>query len=186
MAVRWPERVRGAVWRFGDDVSTDLLAPGAYAVEPLDVQKVHTLESLDPGFARGVRPGDVVVAGKNFGCGSSRETAPEGLLALGVGCVVAGSFARLFLRNAVAIGLPVIQCTGASEAFEQGDEIEVELDTGRVRNVGTGVVLAGEPLPDEMLEILAAGGILAVLRAQVEQAGGPVGVDSEIASPPGG
>jgi 3-isopropylmalate/(R)-2-methylmalate dehydratase small subunit len=171
MAVRSPERVRGAVWRFGDDVSTDLLSPGSYAVEPLDVRKLHTLESLDPGFASGVRPGDVVVAGKNFGCGSSRETAPEGLLALGVGCVVAGSFARLFLRNAVAIGLPVVPCAGASEAFDQGDQIEVELHTGRVRNLGTGVVLAGEPLPEEMLEILAAGGILALLRAQAERAG---------------
>ena len=186
MAARSPERVRGAVWRFGDDVSTDLLAPGAYAVEPLDVRKVHTLESLDPAFARDVRPGDVVVAGRNFGCGSSRETAPEGLLALGVGCVVAGSFARLFLRNAIAIGLPVIPCAGASEAFERGDEIEVELDTGHVRNVGTGVVLAGEPLPTEMLEILSAGGILAVLRAQAERAEGPVGVDSKIGSPLGG
>lgn len=173
------------MWRFGDDISTDLLAPGAYALDPLEVRRLHTLESVDPRFAREVEPGDVVVAGRNFGCGSSRETAPEGLLALGVGCVVAGSFARLFLRNAVAIGLPVLPCPGAPEAFEPGDAIEVDLAAGTVRNPTTGVEVRGEPLPEEMREILAAGGILAVLRARIGgDAGGP-GVDSRPGSPGG-
>ncbi len=157
--------MRGRAWVFGDDVSTDLLAPGAYAVDPLEVRKMHTLEAVDPSFAREVRPGDVVVAGRNFGCGSSRETAPEALKALGVGCVVAESFARLFLRNAVAIGLPVLPCPGVRRVASPGDELEVDLGAGTVRNRRTGALVRGEPLPPEMREILAAGGILALLRS---------------------
>lgn len=165
--------LRGRVWLFGDDISTDLLAPGAYALETLEVRRMHTLESVDPRFAREVEPGDVVVAGRNFGCGSSRETAPEGLLALGVGCVVAASFARLFLRNAVAIGLPVLTCPGAPEAFEPWDVAEVDLAAGTVRNLTTGAEVRGQPLPAEMRRILAAGGILALLRDGTDgEAGG--------------
>ncbi len=163
--------VRGRAWVFGDDVSTDLLAPGAYALAPLEERKLHTLEALEPRFAREVRPGDVVVAGRNFGCGSSRETAPEALKALGVGCVVAASFARLFLRNAVAIGLPVLPCPGAREVVATGDEVEVDLERGRLRDLRTGAEVRGEPLPPEMREILAAGGILALLRATPPGAG---------------
>lgn len=157
--------IAGRVWRFGDDISTDLLSPGEYALAPPEEQKLHTLESVDPRFAQDVRPGDVVVAGRNFGCGSSRESAPENLRALGVGCVVADSFARIFLRNAVAISLPVLTCAGAHAAFAGGEEIEVDLATGLVRSRATGRVLQGEPLPAEMREILAGGGILAALRA---------------------
>lgn len=163
--------VRGRAWAFGDDVSTDLLAPGAYALAPLEERKLHTLEALEPRFAREVRPGDVVVAGRNFGCGSSRETAPEALKALGVGCVVAASFARLFLRNAVAIGLPVLPCPGAREVVATGDEVEVDLERGRLLDLRTGAEVRGEPLPPEMREILAAGGILALLRATPPGAG---------------
>jgi 3-isopropylmalate/(R)-2-methylmalate dehydratase small subunit len=104
-----------------------------------------------------------VVAGRDFGCGSSRETAPENLKELGVACVVADSFARLFLRNAVAIGLPVLPCPGASSAFSPGSDIEVDLATGNVRNIDAGTVLHGEPLPESMRRILNAGGMLAVL-----------------------
>ncbi len=156
--------VRGRAWVFGDDVSTDLLAPGAYAVDPLEERKLHTLEAVDPRFAREVRPGDVVVAGRNFGCGSSRETAPQALKALGVGCVVAESFARLFLRNAVAIGLPVLPCPGVRETVGPGDEVEVDLGVGVLRNLRTRAALRGEALPREMQEVLAAGGILGLLR----------------------
>ena len=153
----------GKVWRFGDDVSTDLLSPGTYAVDPVEVRMQHCLESLNPRFPGEVTKGDVVVAGRNFGCGSSRETAPENLAALGVGCVVVDSVARIFLRNAIAIGLPVMVCPGAGEAFQDGDHIEIDLESGRVANPVTGVELAGEPLPPEMREILDAGGILSVL-----------------------
>ena len=159
------DRIAGKVWCFGDDISTDLLSPGEYALAPPEEQKLHTLESVDPRFAQEVQPGDVVVAGRNFGCGSSRESAPENLRALGVACVVADSFARIFLRNAVAISLPVLACAGARAAFAEGDEIEIDLATGRVRSRATGRVLQGEPLPAEMREILSSGGILAALRA---------------------
>lgn len=155
----------GRVWKFGDDISTDLLAPGAYAVAPLEERKRHVLESVRPEFPGEVRPGDVVVAGRNFGCGSSRETAPEGLQALGVACVVAESFARIFFRNAVALGLPVLPCPGVSDLFEDGDLAEVVVSEARVRNVRTGRELRGRPLPPLMLEILQAGGILERLRA---------------------
>jgi 3-isopropylmalate/(R)-2-methylmalate dehydratase small subunit len=161
--MRGSDVIAGSVWRFGDDVSTDLLSPGEYALAPVEARKAHCLESLNPRFPVEVALGDVVVAGRNFGCGSSRETAPESLQALGVACVVAESFARLFLRNAVAIGLPVLACPGVAAAFTDGDRAEVDLAAGEVRNVGTGAVLRGEPLPPEMREILAAGGILAAL-----------------------
>jgi 3-isopropylmalate/(R)-2-methylmalate dehydratase small subunit len=156
----------GRVWRFGHDISTDLLSPGAYAVDPVEVRRQHVLESVNPDFATQVRTGDVVVAGRNFGCGSSRETAPENLHSLGVACVVAESFARIFLRNAVAIGLPVLVCPGAHEAFADGDSVEVDLAAGRVVSTTTGTEVQGEPLPEGMREIIAAGGILAQLHAR--------------------
>jgi len=161
--------IAGRVWKFDNDISTDLLSPGAYAVASLEVRKLHVLESVNPSFASEVEAGDVVVAGMNFGCGSSRETAPENLKALGVACVVTESLARIFMRNAVAVGLPVLVCEGIHDAFTDGQQIEIDLATGLVTNVTTGVQLQGDSLPDEMREILAAGGILAVLRAQ----GGP-------------
>ncbi len=159
------EVMRGRVWVFGDDISTDLLSPGAYAVDPVEVRKLHVLESVDPAFASSVRPGDLLVAGANFGCGSSRETAPENLKALGIACVVAGSFARIFLRNAIAIGLPILICPDAPLIVDTGDEAEVDLTSGMFRNVATGETARGEPLPPEMRQILAAGGILATLRS---------------------
>jgi len=155
---------RGRAWVFGDDISTDLLSPGIYAAEALPERVKHTLEPIRAQFAREVRPGDVVVAGRNFGCGSSRETAPEQLKALGVGCVVAESLARIFLRNAVAIGLPVLVCPGISAAVSDGDEVEVDLARGAVTNRRTGAVRQGSPLPAVMQEILAAGGIMPLLR----------------------
>ncbi len=157
------------VWRFDDDVSTDVLSPGAYAIDPVQVRMLHVLESVNPGFASQVRPGDVIVAGRKFGCGSSRETAAENLKVLGVACVVAESFARIFMRNAVAVGLPVLVCAGVHAAFADGDRAEIDLASGLVRNVDRNLDLSGESLPEEMLEILTAGGILAVLRESAGQ-----------------
>lgn len=156
--------LRGRVWRFDHDISTDVLSPGAYAVDPVEVRKLHVLESVNPAFASGVEPGDVIVAGRNFGCGSSRETAPENLKALGVACVAAESISRLFMRNAIAVGLPILVCTGIHAAFADGDGIEIDLASGRAVNLESGVEVQGDSLPDEMREILAAGGILTVLR----------------------
>lgn len=156
----------GRVWRFDHDISTDVLSPGQYAVDPVEVRRLHVLESVNPSFAPDVRPGDVVVAGRNFGCGSSRETAPENLRSLGVACVVAESFSRIFMRNAVALGLPVVVCRGVHGGFADGDRIEVDLARGRITNLGSGAELQGDPLPSEMRDILNAGGILAVLGNQ--------------------
>ena len=158
--------LRGRVWKFDHDISTDVLSPGQYAVDPVEIRKLHVLESVNPAFAAEVQTGDVIVAGRNFGCGSSRETAAENLRALGVACVVAESLARIFLRNAVAVGLPVMICPGVHAAFADGDAIEVDLGSGRVFGERSGASLVGEPLPDEMREILAAGGMLATLRSQ--------------------
>lgn len=158
------DSLRGRVWRFDHDISTDVLSPGAYAVDSVEVRKLHTLESVNPAFASDVRSGDIVVAGRNFGCGSSRETAAENLKVLGVACVAAESFSRLFMRNAVAVGLPVLVCAGVHAAFADGDRIEIDLASGVARGAGSGTELQGDPLPEEMRQILAAGGILAVLK----------------------
>lgn len=158
--------LRGRVWRFDHDVSTDVLSPGQYAVDPVEVRKLHVLESVNPAFSAEVRPGDVVVAGRNFGCGSSRETAAENLKALGVACVAAESFSRLFMRNAVAVGLPVVVCAGIHDAFADGDDVEINLANGTVVNRQSGATLGFDSLPQEMLQILNAGGILAVLSNQ--------------------
>ena len=158
--------LQGRVWSFDHDISTDVLSPGAYAIDPVEVRKLHVLESVNPAFAPGVEPGDIIVAGRNFGCGSSRETAPENLKALGIACIAAESFSRLFMRNAIAVGLPVLVCAGVHGAFTDGDGIEIDLTSGRVRNVTSGSDLQGDSLPEEMRKILAAGGILAVLRNQ--------------------
>jgi 3-isopropylmalate/(R)-2-methylmalate dehydratase small subunit len=162
--------IRGKVWKFGDAISTDLLSPGQYALDPLEIRMRHVLESVDPDFASGVRPGDVVVAGHNFGCGSSRETAAENLKALGVACVAAESLSRLFMRNAIAVGLPVLIADGIHRAFSGGDDIEIDLAEGTARNPATGTLSRGEPLPEEMRRIVAAGGILEVLRQGGEPA----------------
>ncbi len=156
----------GKVWRFDHDISTDVLSPGQYALDAVEVRMLHVLESLNPSFAPEVAEGDIVVAGRNFGCGSSRETAAENLKALGVACVVAESFARLFMRNAVALGLPVVACSGIHDAFADGDHIEIDLGTGVIVNSDEGTELQGDSLPPEMRNILQAGGILAVLREQ--------------------
>jgi len=160
--------MQGRVWKFDHDISTDVLSPGAYAVAPVEVRKLHVLESVNPSFASDCRQGDIIVAGTNFGCGSSRETAPENLQAVGVACVVTESLSRIFMRNAVALGLPVLVCEGIHEGFKDGQQIEIDLATGRVRNLTTGNEFRGDPLPQEMRKILSAGGILAVLRAQRE------------------
>ncbi len=162
------DHMMGRVWKFDNDISTDVLSPGQYAVDPVEVRKLHVLESVNPEFAPNVEPGDIVVAGSNFGCGSSRETAAENLRALGVACVVAESFARIFMRNAVAVGLPVVVCQGVHDSFSDGDTGRVVLSEGSVTNIDTGAALVGDSLPAEMRDILAAGGILNVLQSQSE------------------
>jgi len=160
--------VSGRVWRFGDDVDTDALAPGAYMKASLDVLASHCLESLDPGFAQAVRPGDVVVAGRNFGLGSSREQAAQALVHLGVAAVVARSFAGIFHRNALNLGLPVVVCEEAGR-LQAGERVEVDAGAGEIRRQD-GSSLACEPLPPFLLAMLADGGLVPHLERKLAAA----------------
>jgi len=157
--------IRGKVWRFGDHVDTDAITPALYMDAPMEEMKRHVMESLNPNFAGQVKAGDVIVAGKNFGCGSSRQTAPDAIKALYVGAVIAESFARIFFRNAVAIGLPIFPCPGVAGLFEEAEEVELDIPKALVTNSTRNIAISGPPLPGDILDILSRGGILALLEA---------------------
>nr|MDO8062887.1 3-isopropylmalate dehydratase small subunit [Candidatus Freyrarchaeum guaymaensis] len=164
-------KVRGRAWKFGDNIDTDVVIPGRYlTLRDPDEMASHAMEVVRPDFAGNVKPGDVVVAGKNFGCGSSREEAPFVLKRLGVGAIIAESFARIFFRNAINLGLPVIECKGVSEKVGEGDEVEVDLESGKVRNLTTGVELQGTVLPDFLMEIIRSGGAIEALKKKLKGA----------------
>ena len=151
----------GHAWVYGDNVDTDVLIPARYLTTSDEAELAkHALEDLDPAFATGVKPGDVIVAGRNFGCGSSREHAALALKGCGVQAVVASSFARIFFRNAINTGLVVVTCPEASAGCDQGDEIEVDVATGTVVDVTKGLSWVGEPMPDIVLGIVEAGGLV--------------------------
>ena len=156
--------IRGKVWKFGNNVDTDAITPGKYMSSPQAELMKHVLEVIDARFPREVKPGDIIVAGSNFGCGSSRESAPAALKTLGIGAVVAESFARIFFRNAIAIGLPAITCPGISASFADGDELELDLVSAKITNLIRGKTLYAQPLPEQMLEVLSQGGILPLLK----------------------
>ena len=159
--------VRGRVWKFGDHISTDYLAPGFAKEYPWEEQRKYILYIHKP-FTEGCRPGDVIVAGRNFGCGSSREGAPANIKKLGIGCIVAESFGRIFFRNCIANAVPVVACQGVSHLFEEGDQLELDFESSVVKNLTNGNQLQAPPLTPELLEIVKAGGILAFLRLQAE------------------
>jgi len=163
-------RLRGRAWKFGDDVNTDLIIPGKYLelTDPEEMSR-HAMEGVDPAFAERVGAGDIVVGGRNFGCGSSREHAPLALKYAGVGAVVAESYARIFYRNAINIGLPALECPGVSCAVEEGDLLEVDLAGGVVTNGRTGARIRFTPLPDFMVEVLNEGGLAAYIRRHMEE-----------------
>lgn len=150
--------VRGKAFVFGDRIDTDVLAPGPYMREPLAVLASHCLEAVDPDFAGQVRPGDIVVGGESFGIGSSREQAVQALAELGVGAIVARSFARIFYRNALNLGLPALVCADLEAA--RGDELEVRPAEGRILNHSSGRQFACEPIPPQLMEIVAGGGLM--------------------------
>lgn len=154
----------GRVWRFQDDISTDAIQPSRYMHlrSNLDELATHVFEDINPGFAGSVRPGDFVVAGKNFGMGSSREHAPLLLKLLGVRAVIARSFARIFYRNAINLGLAAVMCDTA--AIGEGEHLNLDLAEGSVRIVESGVLIPVQPMPQVMLNILADGGIVAHLQ----------------------
>ena len=151
----------GRIWKLGDNVNTDLIIPGRYNVTTDRAQLAkYCLCEVRPDFSQEVQPGDVVVAGHNFGCGSSREHAPAAILANGIKVIIARSFARIFYRNAVNIGLPVLICDEAALSSEDGQQIEVNLETGEIHNQTTGQTFQAEPLDPFVARIVAAGGII--------------------------
>jgi 3-isopropylmalate dehydratase small subunit len=162
--------IEGRVWKFGDHINTDLIIPGRclddYSAENL---AAHVMEDADPQFAKQVRKGDVIVAGRNFGCGSSREQAPLALKYAGVGAVVAGSFARIFFRNAINVGLPVVICPQAWKLASAGDELRVDLQLGAIEVLGNGQRATFEPMPDFLMSILQSGGLVPFTRERLHQ-----------------
>ena len=163
-------KVTGPIVKFGNNVDTDVILPGKYLIlmDPKDLAK-HALEGLDPAFPEKAKNGVIVVGGKNFGSGSSREQAPLALKYSGVKCVVAESFARIFFRNAINIGLPVVECKGISGAVENGDELAVDFDKGEVRNTSKGKTLQATKLPAFILEILSDGGLIENLQRRLKR-----------------
>ena len=153
--------LKGKVWKFGDDISTDLIAPGRFyhLRSNLNEFAKHVMEDADPSFAAKVRPGDFIVGGKNFGLGSSREHAPLIIKMAGVSAVMAKSMARIFYRNAINVGLPVLICD--TDKLEAGDELEADLEKGLIRNLTKGITLDFKPLPKVMINILEDGGLVA-------------------------
>ena len=154
--------IHGKVWKFGDDINTDVIIWGKYKYRILDLKELskHAMEAVDPGFAEKISPGDIIVAGKNFGCGSSREQAPLVLKYAGVGAVVAKSFARIFYRNAFAVGLPVIECLNLYDRVKEGDRLEVDLEKGKILNLESKESFETKPMPPFLLEILIEGDLV--------------------------
>ena len=150
----------GKVWKFGAGIDTDVIIPARYLVLPLEEMKNKAMEPLCPTFSADFKRGGVIVAGKNFGCGSSREQAPAVLKALGVAAIIAESFARIFYRNAINLGIPVVECPGFSQQVREGDPVEIELSTGRIRLVERGSEFLGSKLPYFLLEIIEDGGLI--------------------------
>ena len=163
-------KVTGNAIKFGDNVDTDVILPGKYLVliDPKELAK-HALEGLDPTFPEKAKKGVVIVGGKNFGCGSSREQAPLALKYAGVQCVIAESFARIFFRNAINIGLPVIECKGISAAVDNGDELAVDFEAGKIQNLSKRQSLQVTKLPPFILEILSDGGLIENLRRRLNK-----------------
>lgn len=154
-------KANGHVFKYGDNVDTDVIILARYlnSSDPKELA-LHCMEDIDTGFVKNVHQGDIIVADKNFGCGSSREHAPLAIKASGISCVIAKTFARIFYRNAINIGLPIIECPKAAEGISAGDEIEVDFDSGIIRNITTGEEFQGQAFPPFMQKIIAAEGLV--------------------------
>lgn len=160
--------IRGKAWKFGDDVNTDVITPGKYlTIQEPEKLAPYVMEGIDPEFTTKAKPGDLLVAGKNFGCGSSRETAPAAIKAFGIGCVIAASFARIFLRNAVNIGLPILEAPEAAQEIREGDTVSVDLTTGAIANETTGRRYLAAPFPPFLQEIMRLGGLVNYARQRL-------------------
>ncbi|MDY3015633.1 MAG: 3-isopropylmalate dehydratase small subunit [Blautia sp.] len=154
-------QAKGSVFKYGDNVDTDVIIPARYlnSSDPAELA-THCMEDIDKDFVKNVKKGDIIVADKNFGCGSSREHAPIAIKAAGVSCVIAETFARIFYRNAINIGLPIIECPEASKGIQAGDEIEVDFDSGMIYDRTRGTGYKGQAFPEFMQKIIQAGGLV--------------------------
>lgn len=154
-------KARGKAFKYGDNIDTDVIIPARYLnqTDPKVLAK-HCMEDIDPTFSRKVKPGDIIVANRNFGCGSSREHAPIAIKASGISCVIASSFARIFYRNAINIGLSIFECEDAAKNIEHGDEVEVDFGSGHIRNLSRNREYKSQPFPEFMMEIMKAGGLI--------------------------
>ena len=159
--------MKGTAHKYGDNVDTDVIIPARHLNTSVPAElAAHCMEDIDASFAARVRCGDIIVAGRNFGCGSSREHAPLAIKASGVACVIAESFARIFYRNALNIGLPILECPAAARAISAGDEVSVDFETGEIADETTGRTFMAEPFPPFMLDLIAAGGLAAYLKGR--------------------
>lgn len=154
-------KAKGKVFRYGSDVDTDVIIPARYlnTSDPKELA-LHCMEDIDKDFVKNVQPGDIIVADDNFGCGSSREHAPIAIKESGVACVIANSFARIFYRNAINIGLPILECPEAVKAIKGGDTVEIDFDSGKITNASTGESFQAGAFPEFMQELIAAGGLV--------------------------
>ena len=158
-------KTQGHVFKYPDNVDTDVIIPARYLNTPNAAELAqHCMEDIDAGFVKKVQSGDVIVAGWNFGCGSSREHAPLVIKTCGTGCVIAKSFARIFYRNAINIGMPILECEQAADEISAGDEVSIDFDTGAISNLTTGKTYQAQPFPPFIQNIIAKGGLLASLK----------------------
>ncbi len=152
---------KGSVLKYGDNVDTDVIIPARYlAIQDRKELALHCMEDIDVNFVKRVKAGDIMVAGRNFGCGSSREHAPIVIKESGISCVIAETFARIFFRNAINIGLPIIECREASLEIEEGDEVEIDFETGQIKDITKGKSYKGQPFPEFMRKIIKAQGLV--------------------------
>ncbi len=163
------ESAKGYVHKFGDNVDTDVIIPARYlnSTDPKELA-AHCMEDIDKDFVKNVKPGDIIVAEKNFGCGSSREHAPIAIKAAGVSCVIAETFARIFYRNSINIGLPIIECKEASEKINAGDIVSVDFDSGVITDETTGEKFKGQAFPPFMQSLIDAGGLISYVNKEAK------------------
>ncbi|MGA8849110.1 MAG: 3-isopropylmalate dehydratase small subunit [Dehalococcoidia bacterium] len=163
-------KLKGKVHKFGADVNTDVIIPARYLniSQPKELAK-HCMEDIDPEFLARVAPGDIIVATTNFGCGSSREHAPLAIKACGISCIIAQNFARIFFRNAINIGLPLLECAEAVKETEAGDILEVELSSGEIKNISRNKKFIANPYPEFMMGIINAGGLIEYTKAKLQR-----------------
>ena len=162
-------KARGRIFKYGDDINTDVIIPARYlnTADPEDL-KLHCMEDIDKEFIKKVQPGDIILAGKNFGCGSSREHAPVAIKACGVALVIAVDFARIFYRNSINTGLPIMECEDAYLGMDDGDIVEIDFDSGEIRDITNGKIFCAKPFPEFIKKIIDCGGLLAYTKEAVK------------------